>query len=206
MGFEDKKGGGDSSAASDAQMRMAQQLFSQTDPVRSALINRSASFLGVSPTVSAGPAAPSDPKAGLTQLLSGQQPGTGTPIVVNGPAFGDVTATPTFNAFRDTANRTFQQGKDNAIARLPAGGALTEALVGLEGDRASTLTQGAGAIYDQELNRAMSLGAGITGQSLSGLGQAAATQAAMAQANAQQNAGKFGALGSGLGAYLGFKA
>lgn len=166
MGGGSKKGGGDNAAA-DAQARMAEQLFQQTDPLRKSLIGRSQDFTG----------------GGF-----------------------DVMETPTYLAYKESADRNFGRAKDNAIARLPGGGALSDALVDLEGNRASTLTQGAGAIYGDEINRAMTLGSGITGQSLNSLGQAGAIQAQMAAAAAQENAGKSGALGTGIGSYMGMKA
>lgn len=219
MGFGDKKGGNDSNPALDAQARMAQQLFNQTNPIRNALIGRSASFLGVPAT--AGGAAGSDFKAGaggglgsggpVSDMIAGAlrraspaaTPGIGDMVT---PSGGGVTSSPQFLAYKDSADRNFMRAKDNAISRLPAGGALAESLVDLEGDRAATLTQGAGAIYGDELARAMALATGITGQSLNSLGQAAAAQAAMAQAEADQKAGKAGGLGSGLGAFFGMKA
>lgn len=224
MGFGDKKGGDNSNPAADAQARMAQQLFNQTNPLRQALIGRSANFLGV-PAMAGGGAG--DMKTGsgpgihpvtgpmtnlITSAMGGMpgSPGPSAPPVVTGMGDmvggGGVTSSPTFLAFKDSADRNFNRAKDSAIARLPGGGALAESLVGLEGDRAASLTQGAGAIYGDELSRAMSLATGITGTSLNSLGQAAATQAAIAQANADQKAGKAGGLGSGLGAFFGMKA
>jgi len=166
-GGKGKGGGSQSNPAADAQARIAQQLFDQTDPLRKSLIGRS------------------------TDFMSGGS---------------NVMETPSFMAYKESADRNFGRAKDNAIARLPGGGALSEALVGLEGDRASTLTQGAGAIYGDELSRALSLGTGSTGQSLNSLGQAGAIQAQMAAAAAQESAGKSGALGTGIGSYMGMKA
>jgi hypothetical protein len=163
-----KKGGGGeaSNPAADAQMRMAEELFKQSGPIRGSLMGRSENFL-------------------------------------NGGM--NVTDTPTFLAYKQSADQLFNKSKDNAIARTPSGGALTSALTNLEGQRASSLTQGAGAIYGDELSRAMSLGTGGSGQALNSLGQAGAIQAQMAAANSQEKAGKYGALGSGVGAYMGSK-
>jgi hypothetical protein len=162
-----KKGGGEASnPAADEQMRIARDLFNQTDPLRQSLIGRSENFM------------------------------TGG---------GDVMNTPSYLAYKQSADQLFNRSKDNAIARTPRGGGLTAALTNLEGQRAGTLTQGAGAIYGDELSRAMSLGTGASGQALNSLGQAGAIQAQMAAANSQEKAGKYGALGTGIGAYMGSK-
>src|SRR2546423_1995868 len=42
-----KKGGGGDNPAADTQARLASQLFGETDPIRQALIGRSAGFLGI---------------------------------------------------------------------------------------------------------------------------------------------------------------
>ena len=115
------------------------------------------------------------------------------------------TESPSFLAFKESADQQFNQAKDNVIARTAPGGALTDALVDLESNRAGALSQGAGQAFDQDTARAMTLATGTTGQALGSLGQAGSTQAAMAQANAQQNAGKFGALGEAGGAAIGKK-
>lgn len=118
----------------------------------------------------------------------------------------DIAASPTYDALKLSADQNFNAAKDNALARLAPGGGLTDALVDLEGQRADVLTQGAGQIYDNELSRAMGLGAGLTNTSMGGLGQAGNVQAGLAAANAQQSAGKAGALGQGLGSFFGMKA
>ena len=117
----------------------------------------------------------------------------------------NVTDSPSFLAFKDATGDQFSRARDNVIAATPAGGALTEALTGLEGQKASALTQGAGSIYESELGRALQLGTGITGMGQQGMASAAQTQAARAAAEAQQNAGKAGAIGAGLGGLMGGK-
>src|SRR5687767_1269225 len=118
-----KKGGGDT-AAVDAQARLAQQLFQQTDHLRTSLINRSENFL-------------------------------------NSP--GGAMETPSFLAFKEATDRQFGQAQDNIIAQTASGGALTDALANLEGNRASALSQGAGQAFDTDLARAMTLATGSTG-------------------------------------------
>lgn len=119
---------------------------------------------------------------------------------------GDVRETPAYGALKHAADSGFNNAKDNIIARTAPGGALTGALTNLEGQRAGALTQGAGALYGDEVSRAMTLATGTTGQSLNSLGQAGAIQAQMAAASAEQNAGKMSALGTGAGAYMGNKS
>lgn len=222
MGGGGGKGGGGSNPAAETQARLAEQMFLQTDPLRSALIERSAAFLGA-------PSAPTDLEAArmasapvpqgrgpmgnmVSELLQrrrdaaianpASQP---TPRVGGSPmGFGDVMGTPTYAAFRDSTNRTFGAARDNTMSRLPAGGALLESLAGLEGQKASTLTQGAGQIYESELARAMGLATGMVPQAMGGLGQAALAQAQAAAMEAQQGAAKAGGLGSAAGTALGF--
>lgn len=212
-------GKGGSGGASATQARLAEQLFTQTDPLRSALVERSASFLGA-------PSAPTD----LGSAITANQP---MPQMGGGIAFGsrraaeitaaranpasyatprsggstggvaDVMSTPTFAAFRDSTNQTFGAAKDNTLSTLPAGGALLEALAGLEGKKASTLTQGAGQIYESELARAMSLATGTAPTALGGLGQAGLAQAQQAAMEAQQGAAKAGGLGTAAGTIIG---
>jgi hypothetical protein len=159
MGGGGKNEGG--GAAANTQARLAEQMFLQTDPLRSALIERSAAFLGA-------PSAPTDLEAArqanafvpegrgmFTDLFQSQRDTAAanpasqpTPRAGGAPmGFGDVTGTPTYAALRDSADQTFRQARESATARLPAGGALIEALADLEGRKASTLTQGAGQIY-----------------------------------------------------------
>jgi hypothetical protein len=157
-----------SSSAYDVQSQLAQQLFSQTDPIRQSLIGRSQDYL------------------------------------TNG-----IGASPQFDAFKANEEAMYNQARDNIISDTPAGGALTSALVNLEGNRARDLTQARGAIDSEELARAMTIGTGTTGQALGALGQAGGIQAQIAAANAARNAEKdaaiYSAIGTGVGGYLGSK-
>lgn len=148
------------SKASKTQARLAEQLFQQTQPIRTALFDRSNDF------------------------LSGDM---------------DVMGTPTGMAYKSAADRSFNRAKDNIIGRVAPGGGLVSALAGLEGDRAASMTAGAGQIYDSELSRALALGTGVTGTSLSSLGQAGANQAAVAQARGTAKAGMAEGAGDVLG-------
>jgi hypothetical protein len=115
----------------------------------------------------------------------------------------DVMDSPQFANLKVQTGRSFNQAKDNAIARFAPGGALIDAITGLESDRASTLSAGAAGLQEDELGRAMSLGTGLAGASLGALGQAGNTQAMMAQANAQVKAAEKGAIGEIGGAIAG---
>lgn len=215
------KGGG-SNAAADTQARLAEQLFTQTDPLRSALIERSATFLGAPSAprnldAAIAAQAPPPPRggAGFSGMISNAMAERRNEAIANPDAhpiprtggapmgFGDVTATPTYAAFRDSTDRTFRQARESTTARLPGGGALLEALAGIEGQKASTLTQGAGQIYENELARALSLATGTAPTALGGLGQAALAQAQAAASEAQQSAAKAGGLGTAVGGIAG---
>lgn len=121
----------------------------------------------------------------------------------------DVRETPAYEALKYSADSGFNQAKDNTISRFAPGGGLVDAMTNLEGQRAGTMTQGAGQIYDAELNRALQLGTGMTNTSMQSLGQAGSIQAQLAAANASESAAGKGAMGQAAGmaagAYLGNK-
>lgn len=117
----------------------------------------------------------------------------------------DLMNSPTYLAFKQATGETFGQARENTLARLPSGGALLEGLAGLEGQQASTLAQGAGQIYDNELSRALSLATGNVPVALSGLGSAAFSQSQNAAALGQQSSAKSDSLGTAAGLYLGGK-
>lgn len=160
--------GGDSSSgnAASIQADIAQRLLQQTDPLRSALIDRSMQFVG------------------------GNM---------------DVSASPVFRAIKGQTESQYANARNNIIGDTPVGGPLIAALTDLEGKRANALGQGAGAVADSEITRALGLATGQTGQAVSGLGQAANLQAMIAQSEADREAGMLGALGAGAGAYFGSK-
>lgn len=211
-----------SNGAANLQAQLAQQLFTETDPLRRSLIGRSAGFLGVptsnSVTVGSSPTIPG-PAVSMHSRLGGgiggtvnslTMPGspdsTASPGITSGGGMMTALNDPSFLALRDATNSQFARARDNVLSTVPTGGTLDAALTGLEGARASSLSQGAGATFENELGRAMALATGTTGTALGGLGSAASAQALTAQANAAQQAGKSQALGSGLGAYVGHKA
>ena len=134
----------------------------------------------------------------LRQSLIGQS----TDFLAGG---NDVTGTPAYQNLQLQTGRNFNQAKDNMIARFAPGGGLIDALTGLEGDRASTLSQGAAGIYDSELSRALALGTGSTATSIGALGQAANVQAQRHAANSAEQAAKTQATGQAVGDIAGGK-
>lgn len=117
----------------------------------------------------------------------------------------DVTQTPSYALLKNQVESQYGNARDNIVANTPGGGPLIAALTQNEGSRADALTLGTAGLYEDELNRALGLATGATGPAVGGLGQAASVQAMLAQSAAQRQAGLMGALGTGVGAYLGSK-
>ena len=116
----------------------------------------------------------------------------------------DVTQSPMYGALKSGIEGQYGIAKNNILSSLPQGGALIEALVNLEGQKAGSLAQGIGGLAGDELSRAYSMGTGAAGQAMQGLGGAGNIQAQLAMAKAQQQAGAMQGLGMGLGSILGF--
>lgn len=163
-------------SSSKALSAIAKNLYLQTDPIRSALINRSANFLGVPETQS-------------------------TPV---GPP--NITNTPEYDFLKSTIEKQYGQARQNAIGSTAPGGGLSRALTDIENARAGNLVSGKANLYDQEMNRAFSLATGTPLQTAtSGLGQSGAIQAQIAQSNSSQNAAAKQGIGFGVGSQLGSK-
>lgn len=187
------------------QAAASQRLIDQTDPLRQALIDRSADFLGIPDMMAmnleggTGDSFRDRVLARAAGLMPQQ------PSMRRGMPPGGVLSSPTYLAYKDTTERNFDDARDRVVATVPRGGALVSALTNLEGDRASTLTQGAGQVYENELARALSLSTGLAPVALNTLGQAGNSQALLAGAQAQQSSAKAQSLGSAAGSYLGSK-
>lgn len=187
-------GGGGGSPAAAEQAQLARRLFAETDPLRRALSARFEDFLG-----------------------------TGE---VEGPVAERVrglSTDPIRRALKSGVESQFGNAREQIIEDTPAGGALVQALAELEAGKARTLSAGEGAIaeedfgrnlaiqglersaFDRELTGALGLATGQTGSAISGLGQAGGIQAALAQAEADREAGIYGALGTGIGTAVGLK-
>jgi len=111
----------------------------------------------------------------------------------------DVTSLPEFRTYKNTAEDQYQRARDSVIGSTPEGGGLTAALTQLEGQRAGNLADFTGALAGTEIQRALQLATFGAAQGSQGLGSAGFLQGQRAQAQANQNAGKAGGLGTALG-------
>ena len=148
-------------------------------------------------------------QSALAQQLINQSNPTRQALFTDSNAFlagnRDVTSLPEFAAIKSATESQFGRARDSVIGSTPEGGSLTAALANLEGTRANSLVQGTGALAGDEVNRAVQLATFGAAQGNSGLASAAATQAARANAEAQQNAAKSTGVGQAAGAALGAK-
>ena len=118
----------------------------------------------------------------------------------------DVRESPLFLSGQQAINRGFQTSRRGILEDLPAGGSLLESLSNLQIKRGRDTADFEGSLQQGELGRALSLATGQPlSQSIAGLGQAGAIQGQFAQADADRQAGLFGALGTGAGAFFGGK-
>ena len=117
-----------------------------------------------------------------------------------------ITGTPAYTGLRSAADQQYNIAKKQIMESVPSGGALIDALTGASMDRARTLTQGAGNLYQNELNRATSIATGAPlYASTQGLGTAGSIQANEALAKSQQSAAMKSNLGRGVGMMVGMK-
>lgn len=117
----------------------------------------------------------------------------------------DLTQNPQYAALKQAAEQQFGVARNQALADVPTGGALTNALSNIDIARAGALTSGLGNIAQQQQQQALGLATGTTGQTLQGLGQSGALQAQIANLNAQQNASTKQGLGLVAGSALAAK-
>ena len=227
-----KKGGGaQANQSSNALANLSQQLYSQTNPIRQALIDRSSAFLGVDPSQMSPAFTPMPTTSNLSPrdlfqaIKGGQSPASilgavQVPQTVSNPVGPqinvagtlpqgpqgvpqlDVTQSPMYGAIKNAMDTQFKLARDNTIARSAPGGSLTSALANLESQRAGAMVTGIGGLAQDELSRAYGLATGGAQMSTSGLSSAAAIQAQLAAANAQRQGAAKSGLGSGLG-YMG---
>jgi hypothetical protein len=110
----------------------------------------------------------------------------------------DVAQNPVWGAGRGVIEDQYDVARENVIGNMPKGGALTDQLAGVEESRASALGQLGGNVAQDEYNKLYGMSTGAPGQAMGPLAQVGGQQA---MANAQQQSGKFGALGDmGMGA------
>lgn len=121
----------------------------------------------------------------------------------------DVTGVPTYQSGKVAANRAYELAKRGTLETLPRGGSLNAALGGVELDRARTLSALSSDIGQDIYNK-------ISGYATPGAGGASAftrsldaqLQASQAYQQAQEAASKnqmMGAIGQGIGSYMGGK-
>lgn len=196
---------------------IARDLYGKTDPLRTALIGRSAAFLGV-PTAPAAPAASQPtvaPRAQQRGQLTNMPAGYSTAAqelpqmlsTASTPAAApDIFATPGYDFLKDTVEKQYGQARENALATTAPGGGLARVLSQIEMGRADSMISGKSNLYDTEMNRAFSLATGTPlTTSTSALGTAGNIQAQIAMANSQQNAAAKQGIGMGAGMMLGGK-
>ena len=117
----------------------------------------------------------------------------------------DVSENPVFGAGRDMIGDQYGVAKENIIGNTPRGGALTESMADLEMSRARSLTDLSAGVAGDEYNKAYGM---ATGAPQAAMGTLANIGGQKAMANAQESAGKMGALGDlgmGTGYFLGSK-
>lgn len=154
----------DPAEASNKLAWIAERQLNEAQPIKNALLGRSAQFLG---------------------------------------GGGDLYGTPSFQALKSATDTQFNTARNNIMSRLPQGGALLESLADLEGQKASSLSQGYGNLYENELSRAFALGTGQAPVAMNALGQAAGISGQIANAQSQQQAAMTQGLGYAAGSYLG---
>ena len=145
---------------------IAQQLYQQTQPMRSDIIGRGEEF-----------------------LAGGFDPST----------------MPTWDVGKRGIEDQYGMARENIIANMPAGGQLYDQLAQTEVNRANALGDLGAGIAQDEYNKIYGLATGTPQQSMTTLANVGASQANM---QAQQYAGKMGALGdigSGAGIMFGMK-
>jgi hypothetical protein len=91
------------------------------------------------------------------------------------------------------------------LSNIPKGGQLTDQMSNVETARAGSLGQLGSGVAQDEYNKLYGMATGASGQAMGTLANIGGQQA---MANAQQTAGKYGALGDlgmGAGMFLGSK-
>ena len=219
------KSGNDSNVGKKTE-QMAQQYFNETQPLRSSLVGNYQNFLG-------GPA-PQQPSGGqgpapqqsfgvqgfdkLMPTFMGPNGGANVPGDVGGanvpgdvggaPAGGlayDVTRNPVWGAGRNVIENQYDVARQNTLSNMPKGGALVDTMSDVDQGRAQALGGLASQVSQDEYNKAYGMATGAPGQAMSTMSSLAGSEA---MANAQQSAGKMGALGDlglGAGTYFGSK-
>ena len=213
-------------ASSKMMAQISKDLYGQTTPIRNALIQSSANFLGNPQTVEqpagyiAQPVTPYVPTGipNITQLSSGGgvtnpytlklQPSQYVAPETVQQSIGqnmpwDYSQSPVWQGLNLGTNRAYDTSKDSILSMIPVGGQLENALAQNEFERAAQKTTNASAITADELDRAMKLAFGQLGSITGGLQGSAQQQAAAMQAQADQNQAKGSAVGTIIGGLVG---
>lgn len=202
--------------SSQVQARLAEQLFSQSGPIRDALFDRAAAFLGVSPTpISSAQSPPQLSPFSLpgNALVPGMTPRNNRGFIeraaqaqlpgaqpsLPAPESGSPTLDPTqsilFSPGKQAIEDQFRNAKQSIISSGATGGALADRLAELELQKAKQIGNFQGNLAQDELNRTFSLATGIIPQVNSALTSSAASQAQTQAARSN----KLGNLGRAAG-------
>jgi hypothetical protein len=117
----------------------------------------------------------------------------------------DISQNPVWGAGRGVIEDQYSVAEENVIGATPRGGALTDQITNLESNRADALGGLAAQVSQDEYNKTYGAAFGAPQQSMSTL---TALSGQNAMANAQESAGKMGAMGDlglGAGMYFGNK-
>ena len=113
-----------------------------------------------------------------------------------------LSQSPMYRALKGASESQFNRARENILATTPRGGGLLDALSNLEGQKASTMTQGVGGLAENEMARAFALATGTTPTALGGLGSASSSLANIGAAQSAQQGQVLQGLGYGAGSYL----
>lgn len=130
---------------------------------------------------------------------------------LNGGA--DITKDPLYQmqygTMKDNTEGQYGVAKDQLLASVPGGGALTSALAGLENNRAASLSSGATGIasdmFNQEMARAFALGTGQAPVAMGGYSNVANSAGMRSAQSSQAMQGTGYALGRYMGSNTGSK-
>ena len=202
-------GGGKGGDATDnpyaaAMAKMGKEIFAETDPMRTSIINSLGGFMGLTEPMTMTTGSGKNKKDTTFDWLYDKYGSTNFPSLYS----------PVYNAAKSGIENAYTQGKNNLIGTLPSGGAKIEALSNLEGQRMGGYQNLSSSIASDLYNKAYGLATGIApSQASNMLGNASGTYQSGLNTNAQTAAQEqsslmqmFGSLGTGAGLMAGGKA
>jgi hypothetical protein len=184
--------------------KMGKEIFSETDPMRTSIINSLGGFMGLT-----------DPMTMETGLGKNKQETTFDWLYDKyGSTNFPSQYSPVYNAAKSGIENSYTQGKNNLIGTLPGGGAKIEALSNLEGQRMGNYSNLNSSIATDLYNKAYGLATGVAPSQASNLlGSASGTYQSGLNTNAMSAAQQqsslmqmFGSLGTGAGMMAGGKS